>query len=831
MRKVKKLKKDVIDEQPELSGRLKESKRNISLIEQEGQTPLDAMWSITMMENDEAKLKEYSSVIKDRFSTMKNWHIEEEKFGNISLFIFLYSLPLQHHKFVEDFIKRFDILFTSNTAAIAPLLGNISTNRMLIPYVDRNGQLIPYDNFNGDNYNEFKTGASGAGKSYSQAYSLLMKIAADCDCVVIDNGHSYRRLCKTFGGTYIDVGSDASISMNFFTKANTAKVLDENGEDTDKEILIKDRSGQLKKALHREEIAGIVPIIGLMVGLDFVTSGKEQNSQNATDEAFLSSKIAQAVIETFLRHQHNGKLEYTREIIKEYYFEEKEANNTHQASLLYSVYSGLFDFADQKGSEYLKFNTPDNLDFSKSLIVMDTLGLRGKILDIVTVSLAFRVKSNFWKVGIAKRKSLDIDEGWNFKNKPLVIKILEDNARTFRKSKSGQAFITQGIEDAAENSSIKALFTSSYHKFLLAQDNKEIQKVSKSSFFPLSAYEERLFTSVENKKPHWGEAMYISKKTGSNAFIIKTSPKVHWLCAGADPDGNTLFDETQKKYNLTSIETIRFLALKDVNRNYSDNDLLHLAKNYSEQSNLNQEEEKRYWKEELDSALKEKRFQVKAEPICDLKNGEIVSFETFLQLRHHDNTISSFPRFIKYAQEFKLEEKIFEIMLNKIFGYFEESDYKFHLNLNTDEIRNFNLMTILKEQIERYDIKNKLVLELKETDTNKNIDELKAFIDELHHKNVFIALDNIGLHYHKMAYIVMLEVDYIKVEGELIFDANEHDGAKRALELITALCKTTKSSKKVIATKVENAEELKFLNEMGFDLYQGYINKKLTRYF
>ncbi len=831
MRKVKKLKKDVTDEHPELGERLKESKRNISLVEQNGQTPLDAMWSVTLMEEDEAKLEEYTKVIKGRFSSQKNWHIEEEKFGNVSLFIFLYSLPLQHHKFVEDFVKRFDILFTSNTAAIAPLLGNISTNKMLIPYVDRNGQLIPYDNFNGDNYNEFKTGASGAGKSYSQAYSHIMKLAAGIKQRVIDNGHSYRRFCKAIGGTYIDVGGDARISMNFFTKANTAKVIDSDGNDTKEEILVLDNSGQKKKILHREELAGIVPIIGLMVGLDFIATGKEQSTQDATDEAFISSIITRSVIETFIQHQHNGKLEFTREIIYKFYEEEKSKNNTHQASLTYNVYMGLFDYSDPKGSEYIKFNTPDNLDLSKDYVVLDTLGLKGRILDIVTVSLAFKVKSEFWKEGVKRRKSLDVDEGWMFKDKPIVIKILEDNSRTFRKSLSGQGFITQGIKDASDNPSMEALFGSSYHKFLLAQDDKDVQKVAKGDFFPLSAFEERLYISVENKAPHWGEVLYISKKTGSNAFIIKASPKVNWLCAGADPNGNKVFDELQAKYNLSTIETVRFLAKKSTNKNYSDNDLLYHAKNYSEQSNLDTEEEKRYWKEELNSALLEKRFRIKAEPIMDIETDEIISYEVFLQLVHHDKTVSSFPKFINFVQEFNLDEKIFELMLQKAFSYFENHDFKFHINLNTNEIRNHNLMNMLSDMIDRYNIKNKLVLELKETDNNKNIDELQGFISKFHKQNVLIALDNIGLHYHKMAYIIMLNVDFIKVEGELINDAREHDGAKIALELITALCLKSDMKKIVIGTKVEKQEDLEFLKSMSFNSYQGFINKNDTKFF
>ncbi len=825
--KVRKLSRKTREQHPELDGRLHEAKRNIELIEQQNQKPLKAMFQVTLMEKNLDDSNKYSKVFTDRLKA-KGWYVEGEKTGNIILMLLLHSLPLQHHNEVIRFLDRDDILFTSNTAAIAPLLGNIATNRMMIPYYDRNGQLIPYDNFSGNSYNEAKTGATGVGKSYSQAYAHIMKLSAGVKIRVIDNGHSYRRFCEIVGGTYIDIGGSNTVSLNFFTKANTKKVtrVNEQGEeeDTDEVVLVDIGNGEKVPTLHTEELDGIVPIIGLMVGLNLIKTGKEQSAADATEESYLASKIKSAVIETFLVHKHEGKLEYTKNIIERFSKEEKAKGNLRQSELLYNVSVGMFDFADPKGSHYSKFNTPNNLDLEKDYVVLDTLGLHGIILDVVLVSLALSIKSEFWKEGNVREKSLDIDEGWMYKDNEIVIKILENNTRTLRKSLSGQGFITQGIEDFAANSSMQVLFSSSYHKFLLAQDKKEIQKVAGGKFFPLDSYEVRTFESVANKKPYWGEACYMSKKSGANVFIIKASPKTHWVSAGADPGGNKLFEATRKKYNLSMIETVRYLVYKAKYPNSNDNDILFKAKTYSENSRIKGAEEKKYWELEIDSAIKEGRVQVRIEPVCSVKDNKVRGYEVFSQIKHNDGTISSYGIVFQWLKEFGKIEEYNKAVYTKAFKYFENVDMDVHVNMNTDEISDEDMLQDFLELAISYRVEKKLVIELKDTASNNNIDQLKKFIVRMQETGIRVAIDNVGVHYHKISYIVALNVDYINVDKDLLVSENEETGSD-ILDLIVAFSKHKKSKKKLVALKVETKKEMEIAKVKGFDFYQGWLLK------
>ena len=354
---------------------------------------------------------------------------------------------------------------------------------------------------------------------------------------------------------------------------------------------------------------------------------------------------------------------------------------------------------------------------------------------------------------------------------------------------------------------------------------KEIQKVAGGKFFPLDAFEVKTFSSVANKKPYWGEACYMSRTAGVNVFIIKASPKVNWVAAGADPQGNKLFDTTQKKYNLSTIETVRFLVNKEKFPNSNDNDLLFKAKTYSETDRINGRDEIIYWKKEIELALKEKRVQVRAEAIMDAEEDKIVAFEIFTQLAHKDNTVSSYGMIAKWLNEFNYVEKFNLLAYKKAFRYFEEIDVRLHINIFATQLVNDAYVDELLELAKSYRLEEKLVFEIRDISSSKNINELKNFIAKVKALGSKVAIDNVGTLYHKMSYLVLLDVDYIKIENELLKLGDSGTG-EQVLELLKALIEIdSKDSgkKELIALKIERPEGIDRLRSHGIKKYQGWI--------
>jgi len=108
---------------PHIKERRDENEDVIKYINELGEIPLDAMWSLTIFENNEKKLDEYTAVIKKRFeSAVGRWILKEEKFPNIALLVFLQSLPLQYSEIIHANIDKFEKNFKSNNAQIVPLI-------------------------------------------------------------------------------------------------------------------------------------------------------------------------------------------------------------------------------------------------------------------------------------------------------------------------------------------------------------------------------------------------------------------------------------------------------------------------------------------------------------------------------------------------------------------------------------------------------------------------------------------------------------------------------------------------------------------------------------
>ena len=828
--KVGKLNRQVREADPDLSSRRTEAKRTIKLLTQDHELLHHGMFSVTLMDESLDNLDKYSKVLKNRFSS-SDWVLEEEKFGNIALFVLLFSLPLQEDKIVTKELDRFDLIFTSNCAGIAPLLGNFSNSRMVVPTFDSNWQIIPYDNFTGDSYNEAKTGATGSGKSFSQAYTHIMKLTAGIKLRIIDIGRSYGRFAEVIGGTVIDVEKQKDISLNFFTNPPLLLEVDENGKETDKPVISIDENGNKLYLLHPTEIEAIVPIIGLMVGLNFILTGKVESSSDATDKSYLSSIITKAVIGAFARHQFQTNLEHVRNIILDYQQQEKELGNQAIADLLLKVYHGLFDFADPKGAHYVKFNTPNNINLDKDYIVLEASGLEGTILKVVVVSLASTIRAEFWREGVTRKKSLDIDEGWKYKDDELVIKILDDNGRTFRKSLSSQAFITQNIEDFDANDSMRALFKNSFHKFLLSQDPKGINRVTApDGFFPLNPLEKRVFNSVANKKPDWGEALYISKNSPAQALLIKTCPEIFWLISAADPQGSAIFNKTQKKYNLSLIETIRYLSEKGKNKELSHTDLIQLATNYNETRLLSESKLKEYWKQEIDDAIAKDRVQIKLEPIISLKESQDVSYEVFTQIKHNDNSISSYGVFYQYVEMFEKEMIFFQHIMNKTFKFFtreENLNTHFHINISAKHVENKEYEKLLFELIYLYHVEDRLIIEIKDITHHDNSKELSSFIEKCHDIGTKVLIDNIYKSYHKINILIELPWDGIKIDGAIIKDVGSDEAITYIFKMLIDLAFAKSIKKDVYLNKIETTHDVekfkKYPHQEHFYIQGAYV--------
>ena len=110
------------------------------------------------------------------------------------------------------------------------------------------------------------------------------------------------------------------------------------------------------------------------------------------------------------------------------------------------------------------------------------------------------------------------------------------------------------------------------------------------------------------------------------------------------------------------------------------------------------------------------------------------------------------------------------MVIDKSFRYFKDKDYEFSINLSILDINNDNFTKYLYERIDYYGIKDKLVVEIVESEGIENYDKFTDFIKQIKKIGCKVAIDDFGSGYSNFEYIISLSdyIDYLKIDGSLI---------------------------------------------------------------
>jgi diguanylate cyclase (GGDEF)-like protein len=239
---------------------------------------------------------------------------------------------------------------------------------------------------------------------------------------------------------------------------------------------------------------------------------------------------------------------------------------------------------------------------------------------------------------------------------------------------------------------------------------------------------------------------------------------------------------------------------------------------YNEELNI----EKQYAKdlqaiEMVKKALEEDRVIPYFQPI--VKVGERRSFECLVRIKDGDKIISPFF-FIDSIKQSKYYIEVTKVMIEKSFRVFENVDATFSVNLSFEDISNASLTKFIKEKIVEYDVADKLILEILESEGIDNFDIVRNFIDQMRNLGAKIAIDDFGSGYSNFSYLVELRPDYIKVDGSIIKNIDQDPNSYLIAKTISDFSK--EMGMQTIAEFIHSEDVQSKAQEIGFFGYQGY---------
>ena len=195
-------------------------------------------------------------------------------------------------------------------------------------------------------------------------------------------------------------------------------------------------------------------------------------------------------------------------------------------------------------------------------------------------------------------------------------------------------------------------------------------------------------------------------------------------------------------------------------------------------------------------------------------------YECLIRLIDPDGEVVSPFFFLDVAKKAKLYPQLTRIMIDKTFSIFEHNTYEFSINLSVEDILDKKTVQFILDKLEHSGVAKQVIFEILESEGIENFEEVQQFIMKVKQWGARIAIDDFGSGYSNFAYILNLQVDFIKIDASLIKNIDKDDNARIVVETIVAFAKRLEIQ--TIAEFVHSKEVYEIVKEIGVDFSQGY---------
>ena len=119
------------------------------------------------------------------------------------------------------------------------------------------------------------------------------------------------------------------------------------------------------------------------------------------------------------------------------------------------------------------------------------------------------------------------------------------------------------------------------------------------------------------------------------------------------------------------------------------------------------------------------------------------------------------------------------------------------------------------------DIAKRLTIEISERSVMQLPEITQRFVNDMRGKGLRFLLDDFGADLTSFQHLRDIHVDMLKIDGRYIQGITKSDGDRAVIRSMVALGHNLR--KRVIATRVETAEQMAWLKQAGVDAVQGYF--------
>ncbi len=230
------------------------------------------------------------------------------------------------------------------------------------------------------------------------------------------------------------------------------------------------------------------------------------------------------------------------------------------------------------------------------------------------------------------------------------------------------------------------------------------------------------------------------------------------------------------------------------------------------------------WLERLRAALDEERFVLHAQPIRDLRSGEIGQHELLIRMLGDNGELIGPGAFLPLAERFGLAPEIdcwvarqaIELLANDPGGH-----VALEINLSGLSLNDTTLLEVIETEVARTNVDpRRLIFEITETAAVSNIPLARRFAERLTQLGCRFALDDFGAGFGSFYYLKHLPFDYLKIDGEFVSGCLGNRTDQLVIEAVVRIARGL--GKETVAEFVSDPQLEQFVRSQGVDYAQGF---------
>lgn len=239
-----------------------------------------------------------------------------------------------------------------------------------------------------------------------------------------------------------------------------------------------------------------------------------------------------------------------------------------------------------------------------------------------------------------------------------------------------------------------------------------------------------------------------------------------------------------------------------------------------------QDPPQRIGRNDIRAALDNNELFVVYQPKLRCRDRRIQGFEALLRWKHPELGFIPPDTFIRVAENVglidELTERVFDMAFAWFAEHFRQTGMRLSVNISARTVMDEAFVESITRRCERENLSTRqIICELTETSAMEDPVGSLGALTRLRMKGVHLSIDDLGTGFSSLLQLVRLPFSELKVDKSFVISAARSSESRQVIKAIVGLGQSL--DMQTTAEGVEDAETLRFLEEIGCNLAQGYF--------